>query len=59
MSQQLDFYLENGSFYIIKTKNIIKGKNRLSGKIGMYKMKINSVFEIDELEDFKICKKLG
>lgn len=57
-SQKVNYFLENGSFYITKKNFILKNKHRLSGKIGMYKMKLESVFEIDNLEDLKICKKL-
>lgn len=59
MSQNIQNYLiENGSFYIFNVKSFIKYKNRLHGKIGFYKMSKESQFEIDDLEDLKIVKKL-
>jgi len=46
--------LENGAFYIFKTKSFKKEKNRFSGKIGYYLQdKINS-YEIDDHEDLMI-----
>lgn len=50
--------LENGACYINKVKNIIKDKNRLSGKITFYEMPEYSAFEIDEEDDFIIIEKL-
>ena len=59
MSQNIQNYLiENGSFYIFNVKSFIKYKNRLHGKIGFYKMSKESQFEIDDLDDLKIIKKL-
>jgi len=46
-------YLENGSFYIFKPK-ILKGNNRLGGKISLYKMEKYKMFQIDNDEDIKI-----
>ena len=51
-------YVENGSFYIFKTKKFIKHKSRLFENIGIYLMsKINS-FQLDDYEDMKILKKI-
>ena len=51
-------YLENGSFYIFNRKKFLKCKNRLFGKIGVYKMnKINSL-QIDDEDDIKIINSL-
>ena len=44
-------YLESGAFYIFKTKGFIEAKQRFFGKIGMYEMAANRVFEIDTIED--------
>lgn len=44
--------VENGAFYINTVKNIIKYKNRLSGKIMTYEMPEYTVLEIDEEEDW-------
>ena len=51
-------FLENGAFYISKVKNIIKHKNRLSGKIGIYEMPEYTALEIDEEDDWIIAEKL-
>ena len=50
--------LENGACYINKVGNILKDKNRLSGKITFYEMPEYSSFEIDEPDDFIIIEKL-
>ena len=50
--------IENGAFYISSIKNILSSKNRLSGKIGIYKMPEYTSFEIDEPDDWYICEKL-
>lgn len=53
-----DIFVENGAFYINSSKNILKYKNRLSGKIGLYKMPLYSYFELDEDSDWEIISKL-
>ena len=53
-----DYYLENGSFYIYKKNSFLKNKNRLGGKIGIYRMKKESIFELDDYNDLEIIKKL-
>ena len=59
MSQNLkNYYVENGSFYIFYKKNFLKYNNRLHKKIGLYEMKKESLFEIDDQEDLKIVRKL-
>ena len=50
-------YVENGAFYIFKTKDFLKFRNRLNGKIGTYCMPELRSIEIDDLEEFKIAKK--
>ena len=50
--------LENGACYINSVKNIIRDKNRLSGKISVYEMPDYCSFEIDEPDDFLIIEKL-
>lgn len=52
------YYLENGACYINSVKNIIKDKNRLSGKKYVYEMPEYTAFEIDEPDDFLIIEKL-
>lgn len=51
-------YLETGSFYITKTANLIKAKNRLTGKVGMFLTPEVESFEIDSHVDFVICEEL-
>lgn len=50
--------VENGSFYIFKPEIIQKYNNRLGGKIGYSKMNFWKMFEIDTLEDVRICQAL-
>ncbi len=50
------YYVENGSFYINSSSNILRDTCRLSGEIGLFKMNTFSYFEIDDLEDWKICE---
>lgn len=57
--QDWDGYLvENGAFYINHSSNILKDKNRLSGKIGLYEMDEKNYYEIDSLDDWKIIENL-
>tara|TARA_A100001388_G_scaffold250969_1_gene212567 strand:+ start:559 stop:1245 length:687 start_codon:yes stop_codon:yes gene_type:complete len=49
---------ENGSFYIFKASEFLKFKNRLFKKIGAYKIDKKFSFEIDDLDDLKIIKRL-
>jgi N-acylneuraminate cytidylyltransferase len=48
--------IENGSFYIFKPGIIQKYNNRFGGKIGHFKMEFWKMFEIDNLEDLKMCQ---
>jgi len=51
-------YIENGSFYIFKPEVIRQCDNRLGGKIGMTRMEFWKMFEIDSIEDLKMCEAL-
>ncbi|WP_379968509.1 cytidylyltransferase domain-containing protein [Epilithonimonas sp. UC225_85] len=51
-------FLENGAFYINKIGNVLKYKNRLSGKIGLFEMEEFTSFEIDEPDDWVIAEQL-
>ncbi len=53
-----NIYVENGAFYISTVENIIRDSNRLSGNIGMYIMPYNTLFEIDDPEDWSIVENL-
>ena len=55
---KLNEYIENGSFYIFKRKNFLNFKNRLHGKITYFEMPKETIFEVDEVEDLNIVKKL-
>jgi len=50
--------MENGAFYINTVENILKDKNRLSGKIGIYEMPEYTATEIDEPDDWAILENL-
>jgi len=50
--------MENGAFYINTVGNILKDKNRLSGKIGIYEMPEYTATEIDEPDDWAIMENL-
>jgi len=49
-------YIENGSFYIFKPETLRKYHNRLGGNIGVIEMELWKMFEIDKMEDLKICE---
>lgn len=49
-------YVENGSIYIFKPKVLLEEKNRLGGKIGIYKMDEWKIFEIDEPFDVDLIE---
>ena len=50
--------MENGACYINSVRNILKDKNRLSGKISVYEMPEYTAVEIDEPDDFILIEKL-
>jgi len=50
--------VENGSFYIFKPEIIKKYGNRFGGSIGHSRMDFWKMFEIDNLEDLKMCSSL-
>ena len=49
-------FVENGAFYIFKYENLIKHKNRLGGKIGLYEMPPYSLHELDEPDDWDVVE---
>lgn len=51
-----DQYVENGSFYIFKPELMRKTNNRLGGKIGVAPMEFWKSFELDTLENWKMCE---
>lgn len=50
--------MENGAFYINTVGNILRDKNRLSGKIGIYEMPEYTATEIDEPNDWMILEQI-
>ena len=52
------YYMENGACYINSIGNILRDKNRLSGKISVYEMPEYTAVEIDEPDDFLLIEKL-
>ena len=51
-------YNENGSFYLFKPEILRQHNNRLGGKIGMTEMEFWKMFQIDSMEDLKMCEAL-
>jgi len=51
-------YIENGSFYLFKPEILKRYNNRFGGKIGMTQMEFWKMFEIDTMEDIKMCEAL-
>ena len=51
-------YVENGSFYLFKPDILRKFNNRLGGKIGLFLMEFWKTFEIDSMQDLRMCKAL-
>lgn len=57
--QEFDGYLvENGAFYITCREDLLKSKNRVSGRIKAVEMNEDTFFEIDELSDWVIIEAL-
>ncbi len=52
------YFMENGACYINKVENILRDKNRLSGKISIYEMPEYTAVEIDEPDDFLLLERL-
>lgn len=55
--QELDeTYLENGSFYISRVSDVLKNRNRIGGRIGIYEMPKHCSLDIDEPEDWQLAE---
>ncbi len=50
--------IENGSFYLFKPEVLRKENNRFGGKIGYSEMELWQMFEIDHIDDVKMCSAL-
>ncbi|MCR5789572.1 MAG: acylneuraminate cytidylyltransferase family protein [Lachnospiraceae bacterium] len=48
------YIVENGAFYITGRDRLLETGCRFSGRIRVYEMKANRIFEIDEPEDFDV-----
>ncbi len=48
-------YVENGSYYLFRPDVIRRYQNRLGGKIGCIEMEFWKMFEIDDIDDLRIC----
>jgi N-acylneuraminate cytidylyltransferase len=51
-------YIENGSFYLFRSAVLKQYNNRLGGKIGVVPMALWKMFEIDSMDDLKLCEVL-
>ena len=51
-------FIENGSFYLFTPQIIRQHSNRFGGKIGYLEMEFWKMFEIDSLEDCRMCSAL-
>ena len=51
-------YIENGSFYLFRPEVLRKNNNRFGGKIGEVKMEFWKMFEIDSMDDLRMCSAL-
>ncbi|MGE0626216.1 MAG: acylneuraminate cytidylyltransferase family protein [Hyphomicrobiaceae bacterium] len=49
-------FLENGSFYVFPPSLLRENNNRLGGRIGFYLMERHKMFQIDRIEDIKLCE---
>lgn len=50
--------IENGSFYLFKPEVLQVHNNRFGSKIGFSKMDFWKMFEIDNMQDFRMCSAL-
>lgn len=49
-------FIENGSFYIFKSKILTEMNNRLGGRVGMFEVAKHKMFQIDEIADIRLCE---
>ena len=52
------YFVENGALYITTVGAFIKNQNRLSGKISLYEMSEETMWEVDEDIDVKVIESL-
>ncbi len=51
-------HIENGSFYLFRPEFLRKNNNRFGGRIGIVEMDFWKMFEIDSMNDFRMCSAL-
>ncbi len=51
-------HIENGSFYLFRPEILRKNNNRIGGRIGIVEMDFWKMFEIDSLNDLRMCSAL-
>jgi len=51
-------YRENGAIYITSKENLLKHKNRLNGKVGLYIMPSLRSYEIDDMDDLNFLREI-
>ena len=51
-------YIENGSFYLFKPEVFRQINNRFGGRIGIVEMDFWKMFEIDSIDDLRMCSAL-
>ena len=51
-------YIENGSFYLFRPEVLRNSNNRFGNKIGIVEMEFWKMFEIDSMNDLKMCSAL-
>jgi len=51
-------YRENGAIYVTSKENLLKYKNRLSGRVGLYIMPSLRSYEIDDMDDLNFLREI-
>lgn len=51
-------YIETGSFYVTRPQLLRETRNRLGGRIGVWPVPFWKNFEIDSVEDLRLCEQL-
>ena len=51
-------YIENGSFYLFTPESLLVNSNRFGTRVGLIEMEFWKMFEIDSLEDCRMCSAL-
>ena len=51
-------YIENGSFYLFRPEVLRENNNRFGGRIGVVEMEFWKMFEIDSMDDLRMCSAL-